>query len=139
MIARLLAHALLAAALLAPSGASSELTMDRIFTAEVPWGAQPADVVWSPDSTSFVYVLPSQDTERAGALHQYDVRTLRDRVLVDPADFGERAQTPHDVSWSPDGRSIAFVERGTAYVRDLATGIDRKIAGAAADPQWSPR
>lgn len=139
MVPRLLANLLLAAALLAPGSASGELTLDRIFGADVPWGAQPSSIVWSPDSASFLYVLPSQDAERALALHQYNVHTHRDRIVVDPADFGKKAQTPQSCTWAPDGRSIAFLERTTLYVRDLATGIDRKITEGARDPQWSPR
>lgn len=122
-----------------PARAAFDLSLESVFAVSPPWGAQPSRVSWAPDSHSFLYVLPTQDPQTPLAIHQYDVATKRDRILIDPAQFGENAATPATVVWSPDSRSVAFTERGTLYVRDLATGIDRKVHDEASDPQWSPR
>src|SRR5688500_6009242 len=46
-------------------------------------------------------------------------------------------------SWSPDGRSLAFSSDrdGTMdiWVRDLASGADRKVAAEATKASWAPR
>ncbi|MBV9269484.1 MAG: S9 family peptidase [Candidatus Eremiobacteraeota bacterium] len=122
-----------------PARAAFELSLDSVFAATPPWGAQPSHIVWAPDSRSFLYVLPTQDPQAPLAVHQYDVESSRDRILIEPGEFGNDSTTPANTVWSPDSHSVAFTEKSTLYVRDLATGIDRKIYGAAADPQWSPR
>ena len=46
-------------------------------------------------------------------------------------------------TWSPDGRSLAFSSDrdGTMdiWVRDLASGADRKVASEATKASWAPR
>ncbi len=115
------------------------LTFEQIFAAAPPWGAQPERLMWSPGGTSFLYVLPSQDTAQPQPVLQYDRRTGQSRVLIDPARYGPHAGTPSLVSWSPDGLHVAFSERGTLYVRDMTTGLDRTVAQDAGDALWSPR
>ena len=133
--------AMLAAAValqaLAARGAS-DLTPDEVFALAPPWGSQPDRVTWSPDGRSFLYVLPTQDPASALPVRQYDTVTGNDRVVIDPQRYGKQAKTPDRLVWSPDGKSIAFQEDGTLYVRDLQTNIDRAIDKDAQDAQWSP-
>jgi dipeptidyl-peptidase-4 len=115
------------------------LTPEQVFALQPPWGAQPSHILWAPDASSFLYVLPSQDGDRASTLHQYDVRTDESRDVVDPAQYPGKPETPSNVSWSPDARSIAFTIHGTLYVRDMATGLDRTVAKDVKDALWSPQ
>jgi dipeptidyl-peptidase-4 len=118
--------------------AAADLSFDEIFAATAPWGAQPSRITWSPDGRSFLYVLPSQDAEQAVAIRQYDVAAGQSRVLIDPAQYGGKPETPSHVSWSADGKRVAFVVRGTLYVRDIATNLDRVVAKDVGDALWSP-
>jgi dipeptidyl-peptidase-4 len=127
-------------ALLAGAAAyAAPLTADEAFGASPPWGAQPSRITWSPDGSSFLYVLPTQNAQQPLPLRQYDVRTAQSRVVVDPAAYGGKPKTPSDVTWAPDGRSFAFTLSGTLYVRDLSTGLDRTVATGVEDALWSPR
>jgi len=126
-------------AVCACSAARADLTLDKIFAATPPWGAQPSKIVWSPDGTSFLYVLPAEDPALAVPLRQYDVRTGQSRVVVDPASFGVKATTPASAAWSPDGKNISYTISGTLYVRDMSTGLDRTIANDVKDALWSPQ
>ena len=122
----------------ANQSATAPLTLDEIFAPAPPWGSHPSKIAWSPDGTSFVYVLASQDPAQAVPLRQYDVGSGRSRIVIDPASYGAKAQTPANVAWSPDGRFLAFTERGTLFVRDMSTGLDRTIASDVDDVLWSP-
>jgi dipeptidyl aminopeptidase/acylaminoacyl peptidase len=47
----------------------------------------------------------------------------------------------HDIAWSPDGRTLAFLSAFGLYTVDAGGGAPRKLAaltGHAADPRWSP-
>jgi dipeptidyl-peptidase-4 len=131
---------LLVFACLCPASAAPfELTLDTVFGVQPPWGLQPSKIVWAPDGRSFLYELPTQDPFAALAVHQYDVATHADRILIDPAKYGKRPATPTGMAFSPDGKQLAFSAGGTLYTRDLATDIDRKVAAGADDAQWSPK
>ena len=128
-------------ALFATAGApaAAQLSLDSVFGVAPPWGSQPSRITWAPDGNSFLYVLQSQDPFRPVPVHQYDVRSKQDRILIDPKAFGNPASTPGSLTWSSDSRSLAFTVRGTLYVRDMATNFDRLIDRRVSDPQWSPR
>lgn len=117
---------------------AADLSLDEIFSGTPPWGAQPSAVTWSPDARSFLYVLRTQDPREMQPVWQYDVSRLRARVLIDPHAYGENAQTPANLVWSPNSAYLAFTVHGTLYVRDMGTNLDRVIAKDASDPLWSP-
>ncbi len=119
------------------AAAAPQMDVDQIFAATPPWGAQPSHIVWAPDGTSFLYVLPSQDALQPLPLRQYDVHSGQSRVVIDPASYGAKTQTPDRVAWSPDGKSVSFTLHGTLYVRDMSTGLDRTIAKDVSDALWS--
>ena len=133
------AFSVLALALVCGGRASAQLTLDTVFGDAPPWGAQPSRINWAPDGNSFLYILQSQDPFRVLPLHIYDVRTLQDRILIDPKTYGKNGSTPGSPAWSPDSRRLAFAMHRTLYVRDLATNQERTIDKGISDPQWSPR
>lgn len=62
--------------------------------------------------------------EASGAIYQYDFTTGR---AVRLTDTGAKA-APTEVSFSPDGKRIAFVRNGDIYVVDIATpGKERRL------------
>lgn len=138
MVRRLFSVCLLLAFLCPAAAGAADLSLDEIFSKDPPWGAQPSAVTWAPDARSFLYVLRTQDPREALPVWQYDVPRLRARVLIDPRAYGRDAQTPANLVWSPDAAFLAFTERGTLYVRDMATNMDRVVAKSVSDPLWSP-
>jgi len=119
--------------------AATPLTMDEVFGATPPWGPQPSHIVWSPDDSSFLYVQTSQDASAVLPVWQYELRAQRARILIDPRRYGTGATTPANAIWSPDGKRVAFVERAALYVRDVASGFERRVDTRVEDPQWSPK
>src|SRR5579864_7418808 len=87
--------------------AREPLTLPEIFAPVPPWGPQPSAITWSPSGNSFLYLQTLQEGA-ASPLMQYDVSARRSRIVVDPAQYGAPAATPQAISWSPDGKSIAF-------------------------------
>jgi dipeptidyl-peptidase-4 len=138
MVCRLLSACLASALLLTGTAKSADLSFDDIFSAVPPWGAQPSGIAWAPDARSFLYVMRTQDPDEALPVWQFDVGSKRARIIIDPKAYGRDAKTPGDLVWSPDAKFLAFTERGTLYVRDLATNLDRTISKDVSNPQWSP-
>lgn len=116
-----------------------DLNRNLVFGTAAPWGAIPSRVVWAPGGGSYLYELPDQDLFHALPVRQHWVIGGRDRVVLDPRSFRGRPETPAALSWSPDGRLLAFTVHGSLYVRDMRSGSRRKIAKKASDPAWSPR
>lgn len=115
------------------------LSFSGLFAPVAPWGAMPDRIVWAPDGQAFAFVRSIQDVRRPQPVRSYDLRTGRERILIDPAHYRGKPQTPSGVSWSPDGKRLAFTLHGTIFVRDLATGAERAVAGKTSDFEWSPR
>lgn len=138
MVRRLLSACLALALLSAAPASAAVFSFNDIFNSMPPWGEQPWHVTWAPDARSFLYVMRTQDARDVLPVWQYDVAAKRARILIDPKAYGRDARTPGDLVWSPDAGFLAFTERGTLYVRDLSTNMDRIVAKDAADPQWSP-
>ncbi len=66
--------------------------------------------------------------DRAGFSRLYEISGRRPRALV-------RGGQP---SWSPDGRSLAYVRAGSVYVVRLGSRRPRLLARRAHAPVWSP-
>lgn len=120
--------------LLAPDG-----THDRLLTPRGPW--RDTGPAWSPDGRQVAFVR----TDRylyVGRLVVIDVATTRERTVVP----GPRV-LPDQLSWSPDGTTIAFGSRhegpGGAdlhLVKVDGTGLRRLSTGRewATSPAWTP-
>jgi Tol biopolymer transport system component len=57
---------------------------------------------------------------------------------TDRSPLGPEDARPTDPAWSPDGRSIVYVDRGTLRVVDLRSGRDRRLVGVSSDGIWLP-
>ncbi len=98
---------------------------DRVV---VPTGAW--SLAWSPGARSLAYVRVSKPGAGPSQLVTVDLTTGAERVLA------SRAGLIHDVTWSPVGNRLAYVENRLHVVR--ADG-SRDLAISRGDtPTWSP-
>lgn len=92
---------------------------------------------WAPDGTQVA--LRSRREECVPVGEQLECRALGG-VALRPADVAAPRQVlvPDALApaFSPDGRALAYVRGGDLLVRDLATGLERRLTGGAADPAW---
>lgn len=107
---------------------------------------------WSPDGTqlAFAYGAPSVVNVGDMSLYVMDAATQEVRFLARcPAAPGDPTGTCDDgrrLSWSPDGRQIAFSSGGDLFVADPRSRELTKITGCASCsydgparfPAWSP-
>ena len=96
---------------------------------------------WSPDGSEIAYLV-RPDKERFPdarlnwrQLWVVNISTGTKRFLFDPDGSIE------DLSWSPDGQSIAIIVEEGLVILDASTGQPSKTVsrqGAAGQPKWSP-
>jgi CSLREA domain-containing protein len=84
---------------------------------------------WSPDGTRIAYPVAQSGS---GALNQLDIYNFTDGKQEPPI---TAIHSP--VSWSPDGKRLAFDNNGVAAIYDLATGKVTSLGGCGR-PKWSP-
>ena len=119
------------------------LVRERNDTLDI-WSMQPTGKNLKP-LTQDAY--PDADPRFSPAARQIMYTTLRDgfpevwlmnRDGSDPRRLVEGMQA----SWSPDGQSIVFIRDDQAFVRELATGDERRITPEkwqrCGTPTWSP-
>ena len=85
---------------------------------------------WSPDGRHLALMADSRIFEVA-----VDGTS---RVIVAPDSGAQYAAFP---AWSPDGKALAYVQDNAVLVRDLASGIARRLTGTPRTPhslRWSP-
>lgn len=75
---------------------------------------------WSPDGTSIAFIRRTDNVADTVVLVGADGQA--ERVL-----FRIPGSSVASVKWSPDGRKLAYVSDLSAYVRDLRTGVTRRL------------
>ena len=101
----------------------------------------------SPDGTRVAWVESLTTAGRGSAIYVQDIESPGSQPRrVSAATEGSTAHE-EDVSWSPDGKQLAFLSdvagdsQSELYVADLDGGAPRKLTslkGFLADPGWSP-
>ena len=123
--------------------ASGTATETRIYVRQVE-GGTPVEVApdgdlpqrapqWSPDGSTLLFTT-FRGIYRVPALGGIPQQI----VDGDPQNPATRGLT--DASWSPDGRSIAYIIADSLVVRELASGSEQRIFGGPGLllPAWSP-
>jgi dipeptidyl-peptidase-4 len=139
MLFALVATLAVALTSLAPTPPAA-LTVEEIVSTHPVSGVVPSGFTWSPDGSQLVYSVAAPVEKAPPTMRIYRVRDGRDRVLFSARSEtrGSRSRAIAQVVWSPDSRSLAFVDGGALMIADAATGRERRIADDVDDPQWSP-
>ncbi len=124
--------------LLLPVIAATAVAQKRPFTIEDVYRIRNVGALsLSPDGRSVLYTLTASDLARAK-------RTTR--VWIMDADGANARELTHgdsdsSPSFSPDGKTVAFVRSGNLYLLPLAGGEARQlttVSTGVSDPLWSP-
>src|SRR5512146_505002 len=102
----------------------------------------------SPDGTQVAWSQPLRDSVGAAtwnsAIYAAEVRNPAARRRI-TAGSGGNNYAERDVTWSPDGKRLAFLSNASGqaegYVADASGGAARKlteVTGYLAAPSWSP-
>lgn len=103
---------------------------------------------WSPDGRRLAYTVVSS---RGGEIYILDPDTGEERHLTRtrPLEFGGTDIDTPELSWSPDGRQLAYTEwrviggeydpryLSSVWIVDVASGIKTRVAGGVF-LEWSP-
>jgi dipeptidyl aminopeptidase/acylaminoacyl peptidase len=110
-------------AVLLPAAAHSQTQFDRDYNALT--ATRPiTETAIAPDGKRVAWVQDVSDIFVSG---------------LDAAPL--RIAEGHDIAWSPDGRTLAFLHLAGLYTVDAGGGIPKKLAGLTGhvtDPCWSP-
>ena len=117
----------------------------RLVTGDLlrlPDGLVPAratDVRFSPDRREIAYVGPDED-DPTGAKPRLRVVSIdgMERRALSPAESAPFHPAPADPAWSPDGRSIAYVDGEDLRIVDVRSGRDRRVKGVRGSRLWLP-
>jgi dipeptidyl-peptidase-4 len=130
----------------APAKGQEVLTLEAIFASDRFSGSLPEDILWRPDSRSFVF---RQRIGTTDGLWEYGVKSGRRRLIADwdavartlaAARPGYRPPVLDDVnthpdagrqaSLSPDGRLYLASDNGDLFLVDLQSGRPRYLTDA---------
>ena len=112
---------------------------EQLFTAGADSGAGVVAADCSPDGTAMVYAVAGYDQsgDYGYTLRAADLDGLNNRRL-------SKGVEAHEPAWSPDGKSIAFVQRaaseadGGIWLMDAdGTNLRRLTTGPDTQPRWS--
>jgi len=123
-----------------PDQTKRNLTIEDIIATTPVTGRAPRDFRWSPDGRRYVYDVPAPLESAPPDVRVHDVARGTDSAIraARAGVRGSRSRPIAEIAWSPDSRSLAYVDAGTLRVAS-ATGKDRgTFASGADDPQWSP-
>ena len=102
---------------------------------------------WSPDGKSLAFIAAEQRSPASSGERETDLTAARPQIHLVEIQTKKVSQLtngdlqPDDLSWSPDGKHLAFSAQGDIYSLAVDGGQPQRIVGrpaSDAQPQWSP-